>query len=970
MSKAISSGLMADIAAGVTTLAILVTITRDDSTKIHFTSHDTPIKVDNVTFRNDLLFNVSALTANSDLSVDSSELEMAIDGVVITKQDVAQDLYRGGQIEIALVNWKNTEHGTMTIRSGWFTSVVAERPQTLKFEIGGLMKILDMSIGRIYQPSCDATLGDKRCRVAIDLSQAHSKYNLYGVGDWTYVYDRTKMTALTSIVNPGFESEVASASQPITGWTRSDGVNEFGTIGDNALEGSNRLEGRGSDGARYSEAYVMQTIDLIDGGMDATAIDAGTEVFASWIGVRQASDLTDMPRIVVEFVNTAGAVTETIDTRYFNLDAPNVWRDKSIIRELIPGTRAVNLYLYYTKRRASGQNTVSFDKVELFWYSLTDASPYGNVIHKVGRIIAPTNHTYDYSLANPSFEQKSVVNTNVSGAIAGWACTTADWWKVDLNIDGIGGTSPVDGSLLAIGGDNSTGVQSTYNLTTTIAFTATSINATRLAQGFYGGRLFFKTIAGNLTDEGAVSIEFFDADSTSLGAVTALALAVSPVVGATAYETEFFFPNGTVSAVITITTQTTTGTSKSEFGFDAFRLQMFDMDRANENDLLVSVGDGSDGADFDHTGGNYTQDTPLVWKAFASQRGYDTVSSVPSADRKTFVGTDIAGVTGAFVTSPIRWLTGANKGRTNIVRGWDPVTATLKTYFANIDAIQVGDVFQFARACGKGFVTDCVGIFNNGINFQGFPYVPGSISALQQNGGLAGSGTTPPSLPAVKTLTRVHNLPDVGDLTGTGSAGFNIALPTDSVAGDVAIVWARAPAGSVTAFVGFTVGGSVTHTGTHSASIQQFYKILTADDITLGHIVAPVQTSLAAVLSVFHPDSPATALSTASFDGGGTPTAPLKLVLAPQAPPGIAWCFGAPSDTDVPLVNLDDASNGPGTQHRVAGGMDIAYIYQSLNRDGTVNTGLPPARNCGVFHFVGHGTAEFYEVLCGYLLVK
>lgn len=966
---------MADLAKGVTTLAMLVTITRDDTTQITFTSHDTPIVYNGTVFRNDLPFNVTALTQNSDLSVDSSELEMAIDGVVVTKEDVAQDLYRGGQIEIAFINWQNLANGKLVVRQGWFTSVVASRPQTLKFEIGGLMKVLDMNIGRLYQPACDATFGDRRCRVAIDPSQAHSPLNPYGVGDWAFVFDRTLMMEMTGS-NLSFESETAlTQTSPITGWTRFDGPNSFGITGlaPAPLDGANVLEVVGPALAQYNESGIFQDFDLVAEGMAGADIDAGKYALIFYASCRQRGDTQDMGRMSLDLLDADKNILESADTRFFQLDAPDVWREKALYREALPGTRYARLTLWMQQRRTPAIGHFDWDDVQPFFFDVTAASPYGDVIHKCTRIVATSNIIYNLSMANPSFEQNGsgIVNGNVDGAIAGWNQTAADYWKVAANINGIGLTGAPDGGLLLVGGNSGSGVQATYNISTKLTFSAADfVDPERLKTGFYGGRLFFYAVAGNLTDQGAVQIEFFDATDASLGAVTALALGVASAVGAAHYETTFLFPDGTSYAVVSAQTVTTTGTSVSEFGFDGFRLQMFDLNQANENDLTSDVGVLED-SDFDHTGGNYTQDGNLIWQAFATQRGIDTVASVPSPDRKTFTGTTIAGPIGAFVTSPIRWLTGDNKGRVNIVRGWNPSTQGLKCYFPNIKPIQVGDKFQYARACGKTFVADCVATFNNGINFQGFPYVPGSISALQENGGLgASSSGGNASLPGVKTLTPR------GDVSGSigGSGTVNLALPAGTVAGDVAIAWvAHTGDASQIAMVaaGWTDGGlsAIDAGGIFAGCIRQSYKIITAADITAGHLTLIGPNPCGVSLSVIGCDVPATTLGTTSFAGvAQTLSPPPGLTLAPAAFPCIGWAFIAVTDTigsPFPLTFAGSFASVQGLRHPLNfSTIQAAYFLVSDNRAANPAQSLPTLSVAASNH-----DTHAYMTMTGYLLV-
>ncbi len=45
-----------------------------------------------------------------------------------------------------------------------------------------------------------------------------------------------------------------------------------------------------------------------------------------------------------------------------------------------------------------------------------------------------------------------------------------------------------------------------------------------------------------------------------------------------------------------------------------------------------------------------------------------------------------------------------------------------------IDDIQIGDAFLYIRPCHKRFTEDCILTFDNAINFQGFPHLPGTVT--------------------------------------------------------------------------------------------------------------------------------------------------------------------------------------------------------------------------------------------------
>lgn len=105
---------------------------------------------------------------------------------------------------------------------------------------------------------------------------------------------------------------------------------------------------------------------------------------------------------------------------------------------------------------------------------------------------------------------------------------------------------------------------------------------------------------------------------------------------------------------------------------------------------------------------------------------------------------DVA-IFGSLATIPapgrLRWLTGDNAGnRIAWIEEVDGDTYTLGEPTRR--PIQVGDTFIVRPDCRKRYIQDCIGIWNNGVNFKGEPYIPvGDASQVQTPGAqLPGAG--------------------------------------------------------------------------------------------------------------------------------------------------------------------------------------------------------------------------------------
>jgi uncharacterized phage protein (TIGR02218 family) len=878
--KSASTELINNIAKNVTSFATLITMTRSDGVTLRFTQHDRPITYNGTYFRNDVPYNLSAIDTNSDLSVDTTTLEVAIDGTVFTHADVFNDVYRGGQIEIALVDWRDLSSGKMVLREGWFTQVEDDRPNSLSFEIGGLMKVLDMGVGRIYQPTCDADLGDKRCRVALDPEQSHSYRNPVVQGDWAYVYDRTRLTAITG-TNLDFETG------DLTGWEVSSGAvwqSASPITGLLPTQGSYYATGA-SGGA--AEQFLAQSFDLVGAGASETDIDAGKIAFVLFALFAQVTDLsTTFPKFVLEQYDADGVLIATKDTRYLILDDENAWRERCLHLNVRPGVRSVKLYLY-GKTKTGSVAQVAFDDIQPYWYDITADSPTHNLIFKCVRTPNLTQPTNLYAVVNAGFE-KGNASTSTTENIEGWTKNGSPWGVTSGSLSSI---TPPFGLRMLVAGDDSSGVQKTYTIYNEIVFNASWVDLTRLAQGKYVGRLQGTIVYGDANaSAGEVDIVFNDG-TDDIGTITS-PLGTHGSIAAVPFETTFTVPVNTVKARIVLKATSPVDASLAKIAYDGIRLDMVDAERPNAAvDLRFGFGDSA--TEFDFTEGHYSQDGQLIWRAFNTWRQVDTVAAV--GDRKTFNGTAIVGDFGAYETARIEWLSGNNAGKSGLVRTWFPPTKTIKTYFPQMADIQTGDKFIYYPSCQKRFAEDCIFKFNNAINFQGIPYLPGAVAPDSDSApvNVEAPTSTPPA-----TLSNFT--------TPTTSADGTVTFPSGMKAGDLVVVaaWQNNDGSPLPAAPtsDWKIAGSVADTASGAqCSAVIFYKIASAQDI-----VDATATFTNTTLNACWSGSPSASIAQlrvsvpVASSGNGTSTP------APHAVPLIAGNEGLPG-LYVAITGADNA---------------------------------------------------------------
>ena len=111
-------------------------------------------------------------------------------------------------------------------------------------------------------------------------------------------------------------------------------------------------------------------------------------------------------------------------------------------------------------------------------------------------------------------------------------------------------------------------------------------------------------------------------------------------------------------------------------------------------------------------------------------RGEGTVAT--TSDRRRFTVTGLGGFDdGWFERGRFLWTSGANSGRAVELRSHrkSEAVVTIELWQPAAAAIAAGDTFLVTAGCNKRFST-CRQKFDNGVNFRGFPHMPGNDVAL------------------------------------------------------------------------------------------------------------------------------------------------------------------------------------------------------------------------------------------------
>jgi uncharacterized phage protein (TIGR02218 family) len=711
----IPTALQTHLDGEVLTLADCLKIERNDGIVIYLTNHDRDLTVNGAVYQTGATFNMSAIKASADLSVDNAQLDVGVDGTLIKKVDFDTTLYRRAKIEVITVNWQNPSDGQIVLTRGWIGDLTIRNTGFATFQLRGLTQALQRNFMQFYSPTCRAVFGDAKCGVPATPFNVHGRNRSYKVGDWTLV--PTSVSNFTPS-NGSFETQgaVANASSGITGWTHGPGSwwSIESTTG--ASSGTFYLRGGNDGGANAPGSGLILFRDVLTSALSLAdgTVDTGGYVVSLGGRVKAPNPAhVDFARMSVAMYDAGGVLLKVVAGEYFK--PSTIWEEQFVTTFVVPNTRSVRVTLEGVK--STGAVDVAFDDVQLYTWTASVAA-YNGVAYKAVRIPGyvasdrklPTNYRF--------VDNGLVANSNTSGAITGWTRGAGDYWQI---VATAGALAPSDGVYFLRGGDNGSATAAqVYTLnSSTVSFAA--LNTALIASGDY---LFEAQVdvanVVNLLSNYKVQVTFFNAANTALSSVDSGFLASAAIDIWSTLKVRAIVPVGSSYAKIVLIARSGTN-SAANVAFDAVKAFTFNLTLGNTNDPRRGRS-AATRPTFPATFGGIVVDGEIIWKAFGVSFGFDTVAT--ATDRRVFTGTTISGGQYDFHGAKIIWLTGPNAGSEGSVRTWTPLSKELRLYNTASSAIVVGHKFMFSQGCGKS-ITDCATRFNNAINFRGEPYLPG-----------------------------------------------------------------------------------------------------------------------------------------------------------------------------------------------------------------------------------------------------
>ena len=217
--KSLPPDLQAHLDEGTTTLAWCWRITRADGVSFGFTDHDRSLSFDGTAFEPESGLTASEVRSGSDLSVDAQDAQGVLTSDRITETDILDGRWDNATVEVWRVNWTASAQRVL-LRRGAIGQI---RRGRLAFvaEVRSLAHVLGQTVGRTFQATCDAALGDVRCSihaetpiytgtgtvVALQRDRAFTTEGLQAYAAGWFSYGRIQWT---SGANAGRQAEVLS----------------------------------------------------------------------------------------------------------------------------------------------------------------------------------------------------------------------------------------------------------------------------------------------------------------------------------------------------------------------------------------------------------------------------------------------------------------------------------------------------------------------------------------------------------------------------------------------------------------------------------------------------------------------------------------------------------------------------------------------------------------------------------------
>jgi len=163
--KSLPAGLQDFLDAGETTMVHCWKVTRTDNVIQGFTEHDEDLTFGAVTYAAATGFSATKIESSLGLAVDNLNAEGALSADTINEDDLAAGRYDDAVVELYWVNFNDLSQRVLLSKGN--IGQVKRSELAFSAELRSQTQRLQQRTGRTYQRTCDAILGDSRCKKAL-----------------------------------------------------------------------------------------------------------------------------------------------------------------------------------------------------------------------------------------------------------------------------------------------------------------------------------------------------------------------------------------------------------------------------------------------------------------------------------------------------------------------------------------------------------------------------------------------------------------------------------------------------------------------------------------------------------------------------------------------------------------------------------------------------------------------------------
>lgn len=160
--KTLSANLKSHLAQEVTTLCTCWKASLTNGVVYGFTDNTKDLLIDGIKYKASTGYTPTSISTSSQFNVDNLDVQALLSDDSITNRDLLSGLWDYAKIEIFELNYNAISDGVNQLRVGWLGEITI-KDNSFTTELRGMMQKYQQSIGRVYAPACDATLGDTRC---------------------------------------------------------------------------------------------------------------------------------------------------------------------------------------------------------------------------------------------------------------------------------------------------------------------------------------------------------------------------------------------------------------------------------------------------------------------------------------------------------------------------------------------------------------------------------------------------------------------------------------------------------------------------------------------------------------------------------------------------------------------------------------------------------------------------------------